>query len=1123
MKKCNSFILTAILALSAVVSEAQDYTGLREGFASPPVQARPLVWWHWMNGNITPEGLSKDLDWMHRSGIAGFHIFDANFATPQIVDKRLKYMSPEWKDAFGAMLRQADSLGMEVTVASSPGFSATGGPWVEPQDAMKKLVWREMTLEGGTRFEGPLPEPYTVTGQFQNIDRKSKYSWYSDIAVLAVHEPEAERTLAELGASVTSSGGSFTVGQLTNGDLADYGKLPAGDDGFAWIQYEFPEPVCFKAMTSIVTHAGRGGHAPERVAADTLLVSDDGIRWRVAAPVYDGYCYQQTFDFEPVSGRFFRWKLRNIPEKYSYSQMKTTPAPGYTRVAEFRLHTAARVHHAEEKAGFASPWDIESFPTPEAPDCDIAREVLDISSCVRDGRLCWDVPPGRWKVLRLGASLIGKQNHPASPEATGLEVDKLDPGAWERYFHNYIDSFSEAAGGLTGRRGIRYILADSYEAEFQNWTPAMLREFRSRRGYDALPWLPVLTGILVRSASESDRFLWDWRLTISELFEENYARMSAIARDEYGMDGCYIEAHANGRVYNADGMSVKRSAEWPMSEMWVPGAVSSKDRVPEGQSDIRESASVANVYGRARGVAAESLTSIGLERQAWTYCPENIKRTADLEMGAGVNRFVIHDSAHQPRDDKFPGLGLGVYGQWFNRHECWAEQARAWTDYLARSCYLLQQGRFVADVLWYYGENTNITALYSHSQPEVPAGYNWDYVNPDALLTCVGAVSEGPGFARLETASGMRYRVLCIDPSVRRMSVRVLRRLVELAEAGACVCGALPDETPGLADDPSEFAALRERAAAVWLTVPASCRGVCSTALRVAGVEPDADWGDAGDMYFVHRSTPDAEIYWINNSSYEARRVGVSFRVAGMLPEIWHPEDGRIEAAAYATEGLKLPGMYCKYPAPRGARTVLDLDMESDDAFFVVFRRPSGASVPASLDLPEKTERELKALDGPWRLSFQEGRGAPAGVKLRRLKDLSAFEDEGIRYFSGTAAYASSFRLARVPAGSRVLLDLGGVKNIAEVYVNGKLCATLWKPPFRADVTDALRPGRNSLEVRVTNLWPNRLIGDARIRAGMSPEGAGVPITYTPIEFYKPDDPLLPSGLLGPVSLRLVE
>ena len=259
-------LVTAVLAAWPAMA-GNDHSAvdsLRRGFADPPREARPLVWWHWMNGNITADGLRKDMMWMHRSGIAGFHVFDANFSTPQIVDRRIEYMSAEWKQIFGDMLRTADSLGMEVSIASSPGFSATGGPWVKPEDAMKKIVWRELLLEGGAHFKGPLPEPFTVTGQFQDLDRKSKFSHYEDIAVVAIKVPDSERQLSPM---VTSSGGSFTAGQLMNGSYSDYGELPADPSGFAWIQYEFPEPVTVKAMTSAVDYLGRGGHAPENSAA----------------------------------------------------------------------------------------------------------------------------------------------------------------------------------------------------------------------------------------------------------------------------------------------------------------------------------------------------------------------------------------------------------------------------------------------------------------------------------------------------------------------------------------------------------------------------------------------------------------------------------------------------------------------------------------------------------------------------------------------------------------------------------------------------------------------------------------------------------------------------------------
>ncbi|MBQ7268810.1 MAG: glycoside hydrolase family 2 [Bacteroidales bacterium] len=1059
---------------------------LCQEFADPPREARPLVWWHWMNGNITSDGIRKDLLWMHRSGIAGFHVFDANFSTPQVVERRIEYMSSEWKEVFSGALRLADSLGMEVAMASSPGFSATGGPWVKAEDAMKKLVWREMVIDGGKPFNGPLPEPLTITGPFQDIEQVPDLSYYEDVAVVAARLPDGEQPVQ---AQLSSSGGSFTTAQLNNGDFSDDSELPADPSGFAWIQYTYPQPVTVKAMTCVVDDMGRGAHAPERMARDTLLVSDDGISFRMATPIYGGFCPCQTFDFEPVTGRHFRWKHANPQAKYLYSRMKTVPAAPTSRIAEFRLHTIMRVNHAEEKGGFASAYDVERFPTPPAPQEDITRETIDLTQHYRDGILNWNAPEGRWRIYRFGASLTGKMNHPASPEATGLEVDKLDPAAWKRYFHDYLDAFREAAGGMMGKRGIRYLLSDSYEAGFQNWSPRLLHEFRSRRGYDAALWLPSLDGVIIRSSEETDRFLWDWRRTIGELYEENYALMSEIVQKDYGMEGCYIEAHANGRTFNADGMSVKRTALYPMSEMWVPGKVSSKDRIPEGQSDIRESASVAHIYGQNR-VAAESLTAIGLERQAWTYYPANLKRTADLEFGAGVNRLVIHDSAHQPLDDKFPGLGLGVYGQWFNRHECWAEQAGAWVDYLSRTSYLLQQGRFVADILWFYGENTNITALYSHARPPVPDGYNFDYVNPEALLNEISSEN-----GRLLARSGMEYRLLCIDPGIKKMTLPLLEKLVSLAESGAVVCGPLPESSPSLSDSGEDFMVLLERARACPTFL---CGASCLEALGHCGIAPDVDWHGEKDLNFVHRHLSGAEIYWVNNSTYTKRRVQLSFRCAGLIPEIWRPEDGQILPVSWRRDGN---------------RTQMLLEMERDDAFFIVFRKPKSGESKRGRNLRTPTVIELIPVESPWSIEFQPGRGAPESIRTSALFDLSTSPSDSIRYFSGTAVYKTSFTLKR--ADGTVELDLGEVGCIAEVRINGRACGTLWKEPYKTDISAAVRDGDNLLEIRVTNLWPNRLIGDARLPKEQR-------LTYSPIPFYHADDPLLPSGLMGPVTLRLM-
>jgi hypothetical protein len=306
--------------------------------------------------------------------------------------------------------------------------------------------------------------------------------------------------------------------------------------------------------------------------------------------------------------------------------------------------------------------------------------------------------------------------------------------------------------------------------------------------------MPVLTGQVVESAEASDQFLWDFRKTIGDLIaDEHYGQVQASLK-ERGI-GHYSESHEGGRAFVADGMEVKKLADIPMSAMWtqVPGV--NKEQFGYNADD-RESASVAHIYGQNL-VAAESLTA---GAAPWAWSPETLKPTADQELLNGINRFVIHESAHQPLIDKAPGLTLGPFGQWFNRNETWAEQAGAWTDYLARSSYMLQQGHFAADVIYFYGEDSNLTAIFNDKAPDMPAGYGFDYINADGLIHELN-VAEG----RITTKSGMNYRVLVLDPYSKHMSLPVLRAIHKLVEQGATVTGEKPTDTPSLADDAAEF------------------------------------------------------------------------------------------------------------------------------------------------------------------------------------------------------------------------------------------------------------------------------------------------------------------------------
>ena len=1085
--KSKFFLLLAGL-LTGASALAQDYS---KDFQNPPQEARIRVWWHWMDSNISKEGIKADLDWMKASGIGGVQQFDAGgtmMGGGQTIVKRLPYMQDEWKDAFRYAIRYADELGMEVAIASAPGWSSTGGPWVKPENAMKKLTWRTLDVTGNPKAKKPqvitLPEPFTTVGKFQNAGAGGALStapadvapWYKDVAVVAVRIPDAEKTLAQLGASVTTSGGDFTVSQLSDGDLANGSELLSNPSGtHAWIQYSFPEEITVKALT-LVGGPVRGQWASESPSYNNLLqCSQDGVKWEDVCHIPSGSVAQQTVDIPSTSARYFRLCVANPVADRTYAAYGyNMPAPKGTPIHEFVLHTVTKVNHAEEKAGFAAPHDLMDSPTPET-DTPVL-ETIDLTAQCANGVLTWNVPAGNWRIYRFGASLTGKQNHPAPPEATGLEVDKLDEAAWMDYFRQYMDMYKEAAGGMVGQHGIQYILTDSYEAEQMTWTPEIAAKFTERRGYNPVPWYPALTGEIIQSAEKTEKFLFDWRETIGEMFAANYDRINVIAK-EYGMKGRYTESHENGRVYVGDGMDLKMTAAVPMSAFWMPGTGGGSS-LPMAQADIRESASTAHVYGQ-NIAAAESFTAAGLSGNAWSYYPGNLKTMADIAMFSGITRFVIHESAHQPSDAHKPGLGLMIFGQWFNRHDTWAPYARYWADYLARSCYMLQRGHYVADVLWYYGEDTNIAGIYGHELPEVPEQYSYDFINPYGLLNVV-SVKDG----KLVTPSGMQYKVLVLGEHTQVMSIEVLRKIDQLAREGAVIVGQKPLKPAGMTDCQAEFDRL---VADIWNAGRPNVHTTQLSRLLAETVEPDFQYTWPSQIRFVHRTDGNKEIYWVRNFSDQPASPQIVCRDGKGVCTVLNPETGK-----------ELPGVY-----KDGV-----LQLEANQALFLVFDK-NGAPKPEYI--APKTAGTL-ALDGAWNVTF-EGLGAPQGSRtFNQLVSYTESEEEAVKYFSGIATYTNTFTLGKKEKADGLRIDLGSVGQMADVFINGEHVEFLWKAPYKVDWTGTLKPGRNTIEVKVVNTWPNRLIGDAQ---------PGVEkVTYTTMPFYNADSPLTPSGLMGPVVLE---
>jgi hypothetical protein len=1093
-------------------AHAEDHP-LVSGFRTSPAVAKPRTWWHWVNGNVTEQGVRLDLEWMRRIGLGGVTNIDAAiqwgsvFDTPSQVEIPIAYRTAEWGRLLRFSVALAHEKGLEFGIASSAGWSESGGPWVLPQQAMKKLVWSETWIEGGVAFKGHLVPPPKTTGLFQNIpllewglsaeELRLTPTCYADVATIAYRASDGERLFAELEPEITSSAGPITGTFLSDGDLAMPVRLPFSDRP-TWIQFSFARPQRIQAITAVIARPASWNPLRETGPRAWLEMSEDGQCFHKVIDLPQTGALQQTAAFAPVRARWFRVMIEGSMKPGRGEKLGVSPPAVAHEICELVLHTAPRVNRFEDKAGYSSRAILEADDTPKLAAEDVLRkrEIIDLTARMApDGSLDWTPPAGRWVVLRFGYSLTGRTNFSASRPGRGLEVDKLNRQHVKSYMDAYLLEYERVLGQLLiGRQGLQYVLTDSYEAGPQNWTEDMLEQFRRRRGYEATPWLAVVAGRVVETPTASDRFLWDFRQTLAELMAEAHYGQISDSLQERGLRR-YGESHERFRAFIGDGMKVKESADIPMGACWAAGPP--EFTLESSDADIRESASVAHLYGKPL-VAGEAFTAFG---NPYGFAPETLKPIADRAMAMGLNRFVIHTSVHQPHERPGPGLSLGPFGQWFTRKETWAEQASPWIAYLTRSSYLLQQGRFVADIAYLYGEDTNVTALFDASAPPVPAGYPFDFVNPDALraeFTVTGGL--------LVTHAGMQYRVLALDASTRRLSVPVLRKLRELVEGGAIVSGNRPVATPSLADDEEEFRMLVSR---LWGAGAGERRvGLGRVFANVSLAETLASFELTPDVTFsssrhlelrsLHRVLPEGDLYFVSSDSAQPVSTEVSFRLSGKRPEVWRADTGAIQPVSFRVEN---------------GRTIVPLRLDVHDAVFVVFRHPT---LEQRVVVPETIVETLSVLNGPWDVEFPPGLGAPERIHLDRLCCWTQRPETGVQYFSGTATYRNTMQVAPewLHRGSRMFLNLGAVKHVAEVAVNGAAVGVSWKEPFTIDISDQVVAGENHLEIRVTNLWRNRLIGDKR--AGMQQ------VVYASFDPFKGDEPPLASGLLGPVTLSAV-
>ncbi len=1100
-----AFLVILMLPVSMVWAEID----LERDFVCPPASAKPHTWWHWMSGNVTKEGITADLEAMKRVGIGGFQAFHVSVFTPigpipvpvDTTAGTVDYMSDGWFEMMRYTLEEADRLDLEMCFHNCAGWTSSGGPWITPEYSMKEVVWSEKAVEGTSELTVQLDQPKTVAG------------YYRDIALLAIPTPQSELD----GKGFRISDWRAKAGYERKPNLKpDNRKMAAGDI----------------------------------VSKDSILVLDN---------------------------------------------------------------------------------------------------KMDSS-----GKLQCSLPDGKWTIIRFGYTSTGMTNRPSPDEARGLECDKLSEAAAELHWKNSVQKVIDKAGSLAGRV-LNNILIDSYEVCTQNWTQQFPEEFERRMGYDLVCYLPALTGRVVGSQDITERFLWDFRRVISDMFDDYYFGHFAQMCHSNGMV-LSIEpyTHTNWGG-NFDSFSASSKADIPMGEWWAQS----------GQqwhhSSVKLASSAAHTYGR-KFVGAEAFTSMS----RFVSHPYVLKSQGDYFYCQGVNRFIFHTFVHQPWSNVYPGMTMGPYGFEFNRNNTWFEKGAAWLEYLSRCQYILQQGRFVGDLCYYGGEDPLSDApVREATVPLAPSGYDYDFCTTEILFKM--SVKNGI----IVLPNGMQYRILVLPAGPMRSAV--LRKVKNLVEAGAIVYGVRPTGSPSLRDYPACEQEIKELSDNLWDNDKIVSGRPLDKVLLSIGVLPDFEFtGEpiviptqypGSGIEYIHRQIEETDVYFVSNQHKHSKLINAVFRVNGKQPELWNPETGQIEDIPL-------------YSFSEDGRTVVPLLLEPAGSVFVVFREPAdkvrveqitvleeagfddGINVSKleieravygvlsgtpeqQIDITEnlrkmvqagqlrieagnkiagdpayKTAKQMKvdysvdgksyskvidekhtldfagtdveaaapfevaykgedivligskpgryeiqrtdgsketinlkvsqpvSIDGPWILRFPIGWGAPEKIELDELIDWTTHEHYDVQHFSGTATYSKTFDL---PTGHRqkdesIFLDLGIVNVIAEVKLNGQNMGILWKPPFRVNISDVVRLKSNLLEVEVTNLWPNRLIGDEKyppdyeLRESKEKGGRYVVKypqwlllgkkqpdtgrkTFVTWTYYKENDPLLPSGMLGPVRL----
>jgi hypothetical protein len=1082
------FVILCVLCAPLTSITQAHISQIEKNFKTPPASAKPWVFWYWMHGAISKQGITADLEAMKQVGIGGAYLMPIKDTTSAIPFQPVaRQLSPEWWGMVKFAMQECKRLGLKLAMHVSDGFALAGGPWITPALSMQKLVWSKTYIKGGSEIKIELEKPSV------------KIDYYKDIAVFA-YPANSANTFSDivLVPSITASNGSrpYFLSQPDNT------KETFRSDTTCWVQYKYPRPFTCR---SIKIHTGGNNYQAHRLIIQS---SDDGINFttvtRLEPPRHGWQDTDEdvTHAIPTTTARYFRFvydKDGSEPGAEDLDAAKWRPS---LRVMGIHLSDEPVISQYESKNG--SVWRVSKSTTKEQVPSDAvirSTDIINISGKMdKDGRLRWTAPAGNWVIVRIGHTSTGHTNATGGA-GKGLECDKFNPVAIKLQFDKWFGSVFKNTDPVLAKEVLKIFHVDSWECGSQNWSPVFAAEFKKRRGYDPVrPDLLAITGVPVQSIENSEKFLLDVRQTIAELINDVfYVTLKKLAAEK----GCSFSAESVAPTMVSDGLLHYKNVDLPMGEFWLNSPTHDKP------NDMLDAISGAHIYGK-NIIQAEAFTSV---RMNWAEHPGMLKAIGDRNFAMGINKMVLHVYTHNPWMDRRPGMTLDGVGLYFQRDQTWFKQGKAWIDYLSRCQVLLQMGKPVVDIAVFTGEEvprrsvlpdrlvSTLPGIFGKQRVEeekkrlanegqplrtIPDGvthsanmadpedwidplngYAYDCINPDALMTAT--VKNG----RIVLASGASYAILVI-PGPHPMqpnagiSGKIKNKLLGLIKAGAKISdGMIAPYT-----DPT---------------------------FEKLGLEKDVDIkNNDHSIAWTHRKTNDADMYFISNQKDEEKVVTISFRITGKVPEIWDPVSCKIDSSTF-------------FWSTNNGHTRVQYTLDANQSVFVIFRKKNIVRSD-NLYKAMRVRTGDEDLSEGWKIQFDKKLGGPGEpLDIDRLKSWTDFPDSSVRYYSGTATYIKTFTYKNEP-GKKAWLLFDTIYNIATIKVNNIDCGTIWTKPYEVDISSAVKTGLNTMQIEVSNTWANRLIGD-------QPLPADKRITNTTAPFRLRNKPLLPAGITGRIRI----